>query len=147
MKSSLARATTGMTPNEMAPSKMALPCSSVAGNDKLEKSDLMELGDQFRRLRDQLNEIVGPAAQSQQAAQAHQATQSYQFDADLEEQEDVIRAQLYELAWQIADTKAETIAGLKLKAWIISDRCGEDHSDIIAALAQSISRDISSMPG
>lgn len=111
------------------------PYNTVVMSKIVGKPDLLQLGDKFRDLRDQLDKI--------DAAMAN----SHQLDLELEEHEDQIRAQLYELAWEVADTSAETVTGLKLKAWIMSDRCNDSHADIIAALAQSISRDISQLLG
>ena len=96
--------------------------------------ELMQLGDRFRAMRLELADICSMIAKSPTV------------DFELEECEDLIRSQLYDLSWQIADLRAETMAGLKLKAWIISSGGTTNHGDIVAALAQSISRDIHSFP-
>ena len=120
----------GRTISDGADPYNTVAMSSIAG-----KSDLLQLSDRFRDLREELDKIGAMMAKS------------HQPDFELEDYEDLVRAQLYELAWDVADTSAETVSGLKLKAWIMSDRCNEDHADIIAALAQSICRDISHLLG
>lgn len=67
-------------------------------------------------------------------------------DDSLANEIDVLRGQLYELAWQICALRARTLTALKLKARVLAERCDDDHCDVIAALARSISRDILTMP-
>jgi|GEM_PF-6338170 len=59
---------------------------------------------------------------------------------------DVLSGQLYEIAWQVCDVRARTLEALKLKAQVLEERCNEDHCDVIAALARSLSQDIMLMP-
>lgn len=115
-------------PNTVPANTMMAPCS---GGGRLPRfRDLRILGSYFRCLQFQLNDILSKMAASPD------------INRDLEEREDQIRSTLYELAWTIAEERAATLAELKIKACVMEDRCCEKHSDIIVALARSISRDI-----
>jgi len=59
---------------------------------------------------------------------------------------DAISERLYDLAWKICETKATTVAGIKAKATVAADWCGDRDGDVQKALAASLCDDLTTLP-
>ena len=108
--------------------------------------DLVRLAGRIGELRQRLNAIHDKASAIGCFDPDQHIVRARIADEALANEVDVLSGQLYEIAWQVCETRARTLGALKLKAQVLEERCNEDHCDVIAALARSLSRDIMMLP-